>query len=156
MNEQNIQKFVEIAKQFCTWIEGSPDDGEMEITAIQRQLADLHAAVVRLEDTECGDAMDVEVSPEDWKVVRERFMNLPVNGYWDIFDTLELEPKPPVYNLLSDDLADIYGDVKEGLLLYERGFVVEAVWQWRFTFSTHWGRHLTGAQRAIHSYLSNY
>ncbi|MBP6003642.1 MAG: DUF5063 domain-containing protein [Pyrinomonadaceae bacterium] len=156
MDEQDIQKFVEIAKQFCTWIEGSPDDAELEIAAIQRLLADLHAAVVRLEDLECGDVMEDEVSTEYWKLVRERFINLPFDGYWDIFDPLDLEPEPPVFNLLSDDLADIYGDVKEGLLLYEKGFVVEAVWQWRFTFSTHWGHHLTGAQRAVHCYLSNY
>lgn len=76
-----------------------------------------------------------------------------MNQYWDVFDPLKLEENDPVYWQLPDDLADIYRDIKDNLNLFEAGHIVEAVWEWRFSFRTHWGQHLLGAQRALHSYL---
>lgn len=73
----------------------------------------------------------------------DRFSNLPVNGYWDVFDPLLEAEKEPVWNSLADDLADIYQDIKEDLVLFDAGQVEEAVWQWRFHFLIHWGKHLT-------------
>jgi hypothetical protein len=98
--------------------------------------------------------MQLGITSDDWKLVSNRFQKLPVDGYWDVFDPLKEEPA--VYNTLFDDLSDIYRDLKEGLLLFTKGQVVEAVWDWRFNFTTHWGNHLTGAQRVIQSYFSFY
>lgn len=83
-----------------------------------------------------------------------RFQNLPVDGYWDVFYPLELEKEEPIFNMLSDDLSDIYRDLKDGLVLYKKGKITEAVWEWKLHFDIHWGAHLTGAQRAIHNYFS--
>jgi hypothetical protein len=79
---------------------------------------------------------------------------MPSDGYWDVFAPLNEEDTESVFNSLADDLADIYRDLKRGLLLYNQGHIVEAIWEWRFNFDIHWGTHLVGAQRAIHSYFS--
>ena len=56
--------------------------------------------------------------------------------------------------LISDDLADIWRDVKEGLLEIDRGketSTMEAVWHWRFSFETHWAHHVAGASAALNA-----
>jgi hypothetical protein len=58
--------------------------------------------------------------------------------------------------MLSDDLGDVYRDVKEGLLLRDAGFSdTDVAWQWRFQFWIHWGTLAVGALRALHSRLSD-
>ena len=149
----NIKQFSTIVERYCTWAEQPGSDAADDIIVARQLLAELHLAVLLLTDIGCGEDIDDNiVSFEEWRTVLNRFQELPVQLYWDIFNPLEEES--PVLNSLSDDLADIYRDIKEGLILYNRGMIIEAVWEWRFNFQIHWGAHLTGAQRAIHSYLS--
>ena len=53
---------------------------------------------------------------------------------------------------LADDLADIYGDLKEGLTLLDQA-PEHSIWHWRFDYSSHWGRHAQNALRTIHCVL---
>ncbi|MDQ0427430.1 hypothetical protein QOZ98_000255 [Planomicrobium stackebrandtii] len=46
----------------------------------------------------------------------------------------------------------IYRDIKKGLILYEQGHSMEAIWEWKFGFEVHWGEHATSAIRALHSF----
>jgi hypothetical protein len=155
INQAALDEFVGIARRYCAWAESSAGDPPQEMYQVREFLAELHLAVVRLPETDFDDSERKDaVSHDDWKKVLERFSNLPVVEYWDVFDPLE--EKEPLWNSLADDLADIYRDVKRDLLLFDAGHVDEAVWQWRFHFLIHWGQHLTGAQRAIHSYINKY
>jgi hypothetical protein len=52
---------------------------------------------------------------------------------------------------LSDDILDIYKDVKKGILLYEKNEHIEAIWEWKFCFEIHWGSHAVDEIRALHS-----
>jgi hypothetical protein len=56
---------------------------------------------------------------------------------------------------VSDDLADIWLDLKHGLLALDDGAPPDDVtWEWRFGFYAHWGRHATEALRALHARLA--
>jgi hypothetical protein len=157
-NSQNIDpaimQFVDVARRYCAWVESNPDEPLTEMQRARRLLTELHLAALSLPDIGVGEEVEArEVPAEAWKAVCQRFSHLPVNQYWDVFDPLKLEENDPVYWQLPDDLADIYRDLKDNLNLFEAGHIVEAVWEWRFSFRTHWGQHLLGAQRALHSYL---
>jgi hypothetical protein len=57
-----------------------------------------------------------------------------------------------IHGSISDDLADIWRDVKMGLLAFDSGkpkCIKDAVWHWRFSFGSHWGYHVAGAIRAL-------
>ncbi len=149
-----VKGFVGTVRRYCAWAEAPAEQQTEDLTIAQRLLAELHLSVLGLPTLDCGDDVDDEVSHDEWKIVLQRFQGLPVDLYWDVFDPLEEDA--PGLNSLADDLADIYRDLKDGLVLYEGGKHLRAVWEWRFRFQIHWGAHLTGAQRAIHSYLSNY
>lgn len=119
-------------------------------------LSELIYRVSRLELPDVTDEEELTdlVATHQWTLVRDRFAHLAFNGYWAVFEPLKDAPEDPIFNLLSDDLADIHRDVKEGLLLYDQGKLDDGVWEWRFNYDIHWGRHLTGALHAIHSYFS--
>jgi hypothetical protein len=121
---------------------------------VRAAIAELHFAAINLPKVDFDEDHESETVPkEKWEDIRQRFSNLLVEGYWDVFDPLKEEE--PVFNPLSDDLADIYSHIREDLSLYEAGYIYEAVWQWRFNYLIHWGKHLTSAQRALHSYFIN-
>ena len=96
-----------------------------------------------------------KVSKAEWRVVFTAAGRLPRDYYSELFDPLVVPgEQPPVIGSLSDDIADIYSDVMDGLRLYQAGNRAAAVWKWRFGVQHHWGAHATGAIRALHSWLA--
>lgn len=59
---------------------------------------------------------------------------------------------------LADDLADIWRDLKAGLVALEVGSVTlsGAYWQWGSSFTSHWGRHAVEAVRALHDLMDTW
>jgi hypothetical protein len=73
----------------------------------------------------------------------------PRDSYWRVFDSTE--GAAPVQASLALDISEIYSDLKEGLRLEEEGIPqADFLWELRFSFRSHWGRHLLGALAAIH------
>ena len=57
---------------------------------------------------------------------------------------------------LADDLADIYRDVKNGLVAEQAGAAArpnDVLWTWRFAFESHWATHAADALRALQTAL---
>jgi len=85
----------------------------------------------------------------DWQAVYKRIGNrLQRDYYWQIFEPLEVTPPQPVVGSFSDDLADIWRDLKPGLMAMEKNDddrTADVVWEWRSSFETHWAKHAAGA-----------
>jgi hypothetical protein len=78
-----------------------------------------------------------------------------LNSYSAYFDPFDLESGSLM--LLGDDIADIYRDVRSGLEIYRQGThcaIVGAAFDWKFGFSTHWGRHAVSALTALHEIMA--
>jgi Domain of unknown function (DUF5063) len=150
----SIKLFADVARQYCAWAEGEFCRPQEEMQHARKLLAELHLAVMGLPDLEIekDDEDATRLSHDEWSHIFQKFVSLPIESYWDVFNPLE--EREPILNSLADDLADIYRDVKRGLVLYEAHHSLDAAWDWRFNFQIHWGHHLVGAQRAIHEYLS--
>ena len=75
--------------------------------------------------------------------------------YWQVFDpTKDTEA---IYGTLADDMADIYRDLQEGLVLAatEQAQPADIIWEWRVGFYSHWGKHAMDALRTIHFRLED-
>ena len=98
---------------------------------------------------ECLDG----ISLQDWEPVRKRVADrLRSDYYWQVFEPLEVARPEPVSGSLSDDLADVWRDLKVGLQAMDGnalGGGTEAVWHWRFSFESHWVQHAAGAIAAL-------
>lgn len=80
--------------------------------------------------------------------------SIPFDEYSEVFRPWVIPPETPGIGSVADDVNDIYTDVAAGLRLYEGGNRVAALWEWTFSFASHWGAHATGAIRALHAWLA--
>ena len=64
-----------------------------------------------------------------------------------------------VRTTLSDDLGDIYCDLKSSLTQFEIGTSdsqKHALWEWKFGINGHTGNHIVNALRVIHLLINNH
>jgi hypothetical protein len=149
----DIENFAQVAEEYCTWAEQPTSDAAAEARRARRLLIELLRCAIDLPRTFC------EVEPESigddaYKSVYTRFGVLPFNYYSECFNPLVIPPEEPVVAELADDLADIWRDVKAGLILWHELRVNAAAWYWCFTFETHWGHHASAALYALQSWFA--
>ena len=154
-----MNELISTAREFCTWCRSEPGTASAEGQKAHSLLARLYADALSLDEPVKYDS-DIEapsVSNEEWKEVYARAAALPFQHYSSYFDPSEVPPEDHEIGDLADDIADIYRDLSAGLALIDAGYVAEAQWGLRFSFLTHWGRHASGAIRALHCwYVDNY
>ncbi len=148
-----IERFAEAAGHYCRWAEGEPTDSRSEARTARRLVAELYWLAVHLPDGPPGSDAP-EITLEQRQMVLRRFGALPFQYYAECFNPLAIPPEEPVIADLADNFADIWCDLKRGLVLYERGAIDAAAWEWRLHFSIHWGHHATGALYALQKWFS--
>lgn len=145
MPNDAINAFIQSAENSCSTIdnfESNQDDNMLKtllISLIELYSKALHIPEVEPENTQVSDI----------KVFVPKINLRQHDHYWEVFNPYTLDE--PIRASLTDDILDIYRDVKEGLTLYEKKQHLEAVWKWKFSFEVHWGSHAVDAIRALHS-----
>jgi hypothetical protein len=119
-------------------------------------LAGLQAAASKLPTIAPSGDEDTNDSGRGSNWERGKFdaSNLPVDYYGTIFAPLDDSDVVRVQSSLADDLDDIYDDLRASELRFRTGKYREALWNWHFSYYSHWGRHLSHAQTAIWHFLS--
>lgn len=113
------------------------------------------AASLPIVEPTTEDPLCIDVSAEEEREIQAVVSALlgQSDWYWENFDPTE--NGEVLESSLSADLAEIYSDTKGVLLALERGASVnDAVWEWRFDFESHWGRHATSALRVVYNLLT--
>lgn len=150
--------FGKIARRFVDWLDRAAT-GSAAPAELHEILGALQAAAARLPDRFQEEQLS-EDSPEvDHKEAHQKARlaarKLPFNAYSTVFDALNESAPTSIMTTIEDDLGDICADLMKGLLPYDEGRFSEAVWQWRFLYWAHWGRHAVHAQSAVYSYLAD-
>ncbi len=148
-------QFVEQAREFCRWVEGPPGSHHEEAHTARLHLARLYARALELSPSASWNGDAPEISQEDWKRVFKRFGALPVNYYGECLDPLEVPASETCLGDLADDLADIWRDVKTGLVIFDTGDIDGAVYEWREHFIIHWSEHATSALYILQRWIRN-
>ncbi len=149
-----VEHFARAAERFCSWAEAEPSGTDAEVLTALGHLSDLYQLVLGLPEL-FDEQEPPEVLQESWERVYARFASMPFNYYSQCFDPQELDSTPVVADL-ADDLADVWRDLKRGLLLFHAGHTASACWEWRESFWQHWGQHATASLHALHSWRSQY
>lgn len=156
--ENAFEEFVEVGKAFCSLVE-SP----LKITR-EKFLEDLYWILPRLiaagidlrsGEPDSGQLVSDRVHVEEWSSLHSALQEklAPTTIYWTVFNPLQEEA--PVAGTLADDIADIYRDVKPGLVALELGISRRDIeWEWRFTFEFHRGKHAIEALMVIHQLMN--
>ena len=164
-----VNHFGPIAEQYCSLVDSqSALDKSEFLLGIYRMLPELIAEASRLplvsfhdDENEEQEATirkiraETEMKHQDWGQLYDSLKEKlgAWNLYWMVFDPRT--DNEAIQGSLADDIADIYRDLKDGIVLKEANEVPasEIIFEWRFGFTSHWGQHAVNALRTIHFLL---
>lgn len=174
MNKQDnyagaVNHFGLIAEQYCSLVDSqSALDKSEFLLQVYRMLPELIAEASRLPPVSFDDDEneeqettirkirdETEMKQQGWRQLynslKEKLGDW--NLYWMVFDPRT--DNGAIHGSLADDIADIYRDLKNGIVLREANEVPasEIIFEWRFGFTSHWGQHAVNALRTIHFLL---
>lgn len=154
MNASNLQIFQEAAEAFCTLATGEEPLRSGDLQRIRGLLLQLLFHIPAVE-AHRQDTAHEGVGPDAaaYEIAVRRFGTLPFDFYRVVFAPHDFAATDePVVGSLADDLADIYGDLAEGLDNARKGHLDEACFDWALSYRTHWCRHAVNALAAIEIY----
>lgn len=140
---QNSEYHKEVVA-FCSWMEQLASisaENAMEIILKLMKVYSLSSSLTLPEATE-----DQEL---EYEQVVLPFTTAQSDAYWEIYDPFICDD--PVCASLRDDISSIYNDIRKGILFYEAGYPLDAQWEWKWSFESHWKYHAVDAIRALNS-----
>jgi len=151
-----ISAFRQCATNYChlvgTQLQGqSLPQGDF-LAQVRVSLANLYAAALCLPDVEPTTEAVIPGLPHViWQEMYEGLQAiLPRDAFWEVFDPCQDDQPEPIIHSLSDALADTYCDLRSGFNALDDGMdPADVIWEWRFSFTSHWGHHVLDALRAL-------
>jgi len=158
---RNVIEFVAVANEYCKYAEhASQLKGDELLRILQRILPLMYikASLLPGLDPFFEDGNEKFVTESDWTVIHETLKKKfgTADDYLEVFDEKAIEAEGPVLSSISENMADIYQDIKDFLLLYQTGtaeVMNDAIWECRMNFENFWGQKLVNAMRAIHKFI---
>jgi hypothetical protein len=172
MNEQfehpvyskNVIEFVTVCVEFCNWLESPEVENRerFEWKALKiLPLLYLKTSVLIKPNLMLDDFLEKFVSEADYEYIRNKIKTIMgrYDDYLEVFTNDMAFSETPIVSTVSENIADIYQDIKDFLLNYRTAVteimndaLVEIITQ----FETYWGQRLVNVLRAIHqTYYSN-
>jgi hypothetical protein len=158
---RNVIEFVAVANEFCKYAEHAQELKGVELLKILQRILPLmylKASLLPKLEPFFEDGNEKFVTENDWVRIhanlREKFGT--ADDYLEVFDEKAKETEGAVVSTISENMADIYQDIKDFLLLYQTGtgeVMNDAILECRLSFENFWGQKLVNAMRAIHSFL---
>ncbi|MDE2481934.1 MAG: DUF5063 domain-containing protein [bacterium] len=153
------EAFLALAQRYMSWLQIRAATSVGSLSDLHACLSDLQGAAIRLPQIGGDDDSDDQDVPRDaqtgWTLAKQAAATLPLCEYALVFDPLDEADRNAIVNAIEDDLGDIYNDLAEGASLMANARIEDAIWQWRFSYLSHWGRHAVHAQTALWQALAN-
>lgn len=154
-----VLEFVRSANAYCSWLEES--DQMEPVVFIHSSLATLSKVYYNLVSMELPEPVmeggnEKFVTEQDWSAVYQKVLHLlgRHNEYLRIAEDDEFDRSDLVTHHISEDLADIYQDLKDFTLQYRQGIeevMNDAVWEVMDNFENYWGAKLLHALQALNA-----
>ena len=101
------------------------------------------------------EGLETFVTEDSYEVVRLTLANLLAqhDTYLDVFVAEMKYSDTPITKNISEDLADIYQDVKDFIIRFQLGIndtMHDAILECREHFNIYWGQTLVNTLRALH------
>lgn len=153
-----VLEFVRIANDYCLWLEdAAADEGMKFISKGVKSLSAVYNAVLELEETEpvLEGGNEKFVTEQDWSEIYQRISLIlgQYNSYLRLAESDEFDRSDLVTHTISEDLADIYQDLKDFTRQFRQGIeeiMNDAVWEVLSNFDQYWGSKLLNALSALH------
>ena len=156
--DRNVVEFVTVAAEFCKFMEQA--EGAKRSSFIDTSLKILPLLYLKTSMLpECktiGDeAPETFVTEETYEILR---MNLSAilaekDDYLDVFVSDMKYSDQPITKFISEDLADIYQDIKDFIFVFQLGLnetMNDSLAICQQNFRLYWGQKLVNTLRALH------
>jgi hypothetical protein len=158
---RNVIEFVAVANEFCKYAEHASElKGDELLKILQRILPLMYLKASLLPELSpyFEEGNEKFVTEADWTRIHEILKEKlgTADDYLDVFDAKINDSEGPVLSSISENMTDIYQDMKDFLLLYQTGtaeIMNDAVWECRLNFENYWGQKLVNSMRAIHKFI---
>lgn len=156
---QEVTDFVTVASEFCLFVENAARFSKKDFLDKARKLMSLlylKTSLLPKLDSIFDDENEKFVTEEDWDFIQQSVQKKLAyhDEYRDVFDPLTHEQLEQSTASISDNLADIYQDLKDFITLYNIGtddIMNDALWACKLSFEEFWGHKLLNALKAIHN-----
>lgn len=156
--DPTVSEFVTVAALYCDYIEqaAAKNRGEF-VDMIIKLLPMLYVRALLLPTCETLGDEDLEISVTEEIYENIRYQLAQVMGeqddYMDVFIEDMKYSDQPIARLISEDLADIYQDIKNFIMAFKQGLNVimnDALAACQDNFKQYWGQKLVNTLRALH------
>lgn len=160
---RNTVEFVTVAAEFCAYLERAESLRRKGfVDTILKILPLLYIKASMLPECEMMSDNEPEtfVTEDDYEVLRYSLAALmgDKDDYLEVFMQDMQYSDTPITRLISEDLADIYQDIKNFVSVFQLGFdetMHDSLALCRDNFALYWGQTLVNTMRALHSVKFN-
>lgn len=160
---KDIIEFVTVGIEYCTLIENVKENNRKEfLTRLVRILPLLYLKATLLPDEEIDETDNLEhhVTEEYYMYLAQNISDVlgDENVYLEVFEKEMAISDTPLTATISENLADIYQDVRDLLEIYRLGdedLSRAAICRCRENFIEYWGQSLVNAMRPLHAITFN-
>ena len=154
-------EFVRSANACCAFLEElKGDEGKSFITESVTHLSRVYASFILTGDTQpvFESPSEPTVSEQEWSSLFQKIAMIlgPHNDILRIAQEKEFDRSELVNHTISEDLADLYQELRDFTAIYSRGLeelMNDAAWELRERFVEHWGEKLLRALQALHELM---
>lgn len=155
---RNTIEFVTVAAEFCAYLERIGQYTKKEFVSTMLKILPLmyiKAQMLPDEERISDEAPQEFVTEESYEVLRISLAEIlsDKDTYLDVFVKDMKYSDTPVTKNISEDIADIYQDVKNFVCLFQLGIneiMHDAITECNEHFRMYWGQTLVNTLRALH------
>lgn len=156
--DRNVIEFVTVAAEFCNYMErteGMKRSDFVDTTLKILPLLYLKASLLPECHAMGEDMPENYVTEEIYEVLRMNLAGLLAgrDDYLDVFVEDMKYSDQPITRYISEDLADIYQDIKDFIFVFQLGLnetMNDSLAICQENFRTYWGQKLVNTLRALH------
>ncbi len=160
---RNTVEFVTVAAEFCAYIERTNEHSRKEFVDTLLKLLPLlylKAQMLPNDESISDDNLEEFVTEDSYEVLRITISELLAekDSYLDVFVADMKYSDTPITKSISEDLADIYQDIKNFVSLFKLGInetMHDAIVECNEHFKQYWGQTLVNTLRALHDIRYN-
>jgi len=155
---KNVIEFVAVSNEYCTFVENASGlEKKYLIDTTLKLLSLLYLKATMLPAVDSVNEEDSEkiVTESDWNLIKDSIAEKlgRSDSYIDFYDHQMQEASEPITSSISENLADIYQDLKDFLHLYRFGvadIMNDALFECEQNFQQYWGQRLINSIRILH------
>jgi len=155
---RQVIEFVTVANELCSFMESAGQSEKLDfIQKIQKLLPLLYikASLIPEMESVLNEANEKFVTEQEYNFVKDQVQTHmgELDDYSEQWDPKIAGSTEPVITSISENMADIYQDLKNFVSLYSMGtteIMNDAVWECKMNFENYWGQILVNALRVVH------